>query len=118
MRTEPNDLAALDIIHELHAGRIAADALDQRNLNRTGCSGGACSCHRCDDGKDEKPTLSHCLGREPKPPSGVARHDWSPPRLPARTELPTPANLAPAASRICDGHHKMWLFLSQGFFSD
>jgi hypothetical protein len=35
-----NDLSGLDIIHELQAARVAADALDQRAFDRAGCRWG------------------------------------------------------------------------------
>jgi hypothetical protein len=39
MGSEADDLAGVEIIHELHSGRVAVDALDHRNLVQACCSG-------------------------------------------------------------------------------
>jgi hypothetical protein len=72
-RTQPNDLAGADIIHEPDVRRISGEALDQRDTNRIGGSG-RCNCHCRSNDKCCKPGLTHLAGREPRYCTG-ARHD-------------------------------------------
>jgi len=71
-----DDLAEMEIIHELHAGRVAAYALDYSDLRRIRRGNrGKCSYSRENNGC--KLALARCPGQDARELTGIARHDRS-----------------------------------------
>src|SRR6516225_11917528 len=85
MRTEPDDLARMHILHELYVRRVAV--LHQGDLDRSSSSC-RCKCHHSNDSKRCEPSLALCFGGESKEPTGIAFHDGPPPCVSADAETP------------------------------
>ena len=77
MRVEADDLAETEIIQELHAGRVAAYALDHGDLDRVRRSGNRGKCDHSSESKCCKLNMAQCSGQEARKLTGIVRHDRS-----------------------------------------